>query len=208
VAHEKQGAMTMASVGIKRIDELSEKITQLTMKTTAEEPLRLFVEMSSIAKRGENYRKASVVVSFIVLFGVFFTMDRRSDTWFHYDALFIALILGFAAMALSRFGITRIGESILAPEIDDWARRADLLVRGNTDAASTSAPNETIAAPLESKPQPIPISQFQKIMAIGAGLLGLIFLGFGLYKQKWEFVFIGAASMLFALTQLFHRPDR
>ena len=198
----------MASVGIKRIDELSEKITQLTMKTTAEEPLELFVELSAIARHEVNWNKVGNGVGLSVAGLVFAITAGRPDTWFHYSAIILAFILAVVVGAVVGALISRLVGAIIRNQLNDWARRADLLVRGNTDAAATSASDGTSAAPIKSKPRPIPISQTQKILAVGEGLLGLIFLGIGLYKQIGILLIIGSLAIIYSITQLFHRPDR
>jgi hypothetical protein len=198
----------VGNVSNERIYELTGQISQLVLKTEDEEPRKLFAELWGLAKRGDRPNKAAKYAGYAAGIVAFVIMDSQPDTWFHNDAVILATILAVVAALSVNVLIEVLDGAIVRHRLNDWARRADLVVRAHGDAASNSVPIGTSAAAPKLKARPAPLTQSQKIIYSAAGVLGLISFGVGLDMHVATLVGIGFGLILWAFTSLFHRPDR
>ena len=192
----------------ERTNELVDRITQLTLKTTEQEPERLFAELSAIEQRQVNWNKAAWYVGGATWVVVFLISDTKPDIWFHNDAILLGLILGFVVGAVVFIALAMIGVAMMRAQVNDWARRAEIVVQAHDGGAPISTTINTNTAAPKLKPQPPPLSQFQKILWSSGIVFGLISLGAGFYTHIGRLVGLGSALVLVSLMQLFHRPDR
>jgi hypothetical protein len=90
--------------------------------------------MSHLDKRQENWVKAGKIVGGAVALVVFFVMDSQDLNGFPYEPLILGLILSIVAFAGAVIGTALLGKALMRPQVDDWAQRADRVLREHDKA--------------------------------------------------------------------------
>jgi hypothetical protein len=124
----------MAGVTVERTAALIDHFQ--TMSAYAGEGRDLFYELLKIDQRQEKWTKASKFASIAAALVAFFVEDFQDLRTFPYEPLILGFVLSQIAFFGIMLGANALGRSFMRPQVEDWAERADRVVRECGKAAS------------------------------------------------------------------------
>ncbi len=126
----------MSGVSVDRISELNEQITQLALKTTAQEPAALFMEFSALEERQTKWNKGGKIVGAVIGLGAFFVVDSIPFSGFPNEDVVLATVAALLLATATMVAVMLLGKYSMRAQIADWVQRADRIVREYQSAKS------------------------------------------------------------------------